>query len=83
MYVGDGTLELDIQRWKEILAAYRIDGRPVAGAASAHRIVEESLWEDRPKILRRTAGLPAITDDNMASEWRRDPQTATNARHTK
>ena len=85
MYVGDGTLELDILRWKEVLASYRIDGRPVADAASARRIVEECRWEDRPSILRRTAGLPTITDDNMASEWRADPQTGaqTGAGHTK
>jgi predicted membrane-bound spermidine synthase len=76
MYVGDAPFEPDLKRWKEILAAYRIDGRPVADPESARRIVENSIWEDRASILRRTYGLPTITDDNMASEWRPDPQTA-------
>ena len=76
MYVGNGTFEPNPERWKEVLAAYRIDGSPVVDRAQAERIVAGASWEDARSLLDRTAGVPVITDDNMASEWRDDPQTA-------
>jgi len=40
-----------------------------ADTLSGNQYVSEGM-ETRENILRRTAGLPIITDDNMVTEWR-------------
>lgn len=81
---SDAELTPDRQRWERQLRAYRIDGRPVFDlprddAALAQVLAsldhsgppESAKLESRDQLLARTAGEPRITDDNMATEWRR------------
>jgi len=42
-----------------------------AGTLPGNQYVSEGM-ETRENILRRTAGKPIITDDNMVTEWRQD-----------
>ena len=89
MMVGSNApIEIDNDRWEEIMQGYAIDGAPVisdddAGRdaldrnhARLHAVDEAGLdqgeWdsiERKDFILARTAGLRAITDDNMGLEW--------------
>ncbi|MEE8105757.1 MAG: fused MFS/spermidine synthase [Planctomycetota bacterium] len=68
MYVSDAPMGPDKSRWENVMRAY-FPNRPAAFVAA-------SKWEARSAILKRTAGLEVITDDNMACEWLADPQTA-------
>ncbi|MHC4225015.1 MAG: fused MFS/spermidine synthase, partial [Planctomycetota bacterium] len=72
MYVSDEPLPLDRERWREILAAYEIDGRRVFGPEDKHaldRLVEDPDWIGRDSLAVETKANIVITDDNMASEW--------------
>jgi spermidine synthase len=81
---SDAELTPDRQRWEKQLRAYRIDGRPVfdlprdnaaltqiLGSLDHSGPPESAKLENREQLLARTAGEPRITDDNMATEWRR------------
>jgi spermidine synthase len=73
--VSAAPIAFDRARFREVLAAYRIDGRAVLHLESSSdsgrldAIVNDSAVESRQDILRRldTAGI--VTDDNMLTEW--------------
>jgi spermidine synthase len=71
--VSLAPLDVDAERWRRTLRAWRIDGRPVLdGARAEHRRVLDGHVALEPcgDILARTAGRAPVTDDNMGSEWR-------------
>jgi len=72
MLVSDAPLVRDRDRFRAVLRAYEIDGKPLFGAgdeAALERIVNDDRWHDRDWILERTKDARVIEDDNMASEW--------------
>jgi len=81
--VSDSPLQIDKDRWREVLTAYRIDGDPVLHldrSSDQRRLVEllslpvnhegtrESLQE-ADYIRQRNRGKRLVTDDNMGTEW--------------
>jgi len=77
MAVSDSPIQADRERWRAILLQYGIDAETVnyilrkVDTLPGNSYVSEGM-ETRENILRRTAGRPIITDDNMATEWRDD-----------
>ena len=87
MAVSDSPIQASRGRWRDTLANYRLEGKPIldfsipedrdlldhilgkADTLPGNEYVSEGM-ETRDNILRRTAGRPMITDDNMATEWR-------------
>lgn len=85
MVLSDKPIAWDFARWRKTLETYRIDGRPVfdLGRQTDRAIIDQLAgWQasltstapDRPiepcpGVLKRTAGLRLVTDDNMGSEW--------------
>jgi hypothetical protein len=86
--VSDSPLQLDRKRWRDTLAAYRLEGRPILNLADAgdrgrlNEVLASTETEDQSgreylgmesagSIRRRTRGSRIVTDDNMATEWRR------------
>jgi spermidine synthase len=73
--VSEKPIPFDRERWREVLEAYRIDGRPAldVSAPEQRRRLEELTRapdvEDREMALRRLTGAGVITDDNMLAEW--------------
>ena len=81
--VSDAPLRLDKDRWRAMLTAWYIDGRPVLDAADpAQRAVLENVLrladqldmpggnlESRAGMASRLQGVQLITDDNMGTEW--------------
>jgi hypothetical protein len=83
MVVSATPIRWDFARWRRILEAYRIDGRPVfdlsrsEDRAELDRLQTGLTADNAPRsieacaeILARTAGEQPVTDDNMGSEWR-------------
>ena len=86
MVVAQTRIGWDFERWRQTLASYKIDGRPVLDLSrsddralldnfTSHRSdvtsgTEKTLFEPCASILARTAGKESITDDNMGTEWR-------------
>ena len=86
MVVSEQPIQWDFARWRRVLAAYRIGGRPVFDLSrSADRVAlnglvsqqtdvaagsEQTPIEPCSSIIARTAGKEPITDDNMGTEWR-------------
>ena len=86
MVVSETPIRWDFERWRRILEAYRIDGRPVFDVSRAEDRAELDRlqsWETSmtardetrpieacPDVLSRTAGQQQVSDDNMGSEWR-------------
>jgi hypothetical protein len=82
--VSDSPFTLDKSRWKEALINYQLDGHPVFDLSNPlHQerlqevlnIADEpdaptSMHETRAGMLKRLAGVPIITDDNMGTEWK-------------
>jgi hypothetical protein len=82
--LSDSPFALDKERWRQSLIAYSIDGHPVFDLSiPIHRkrleevlsIADESndpngRSESRSRMMRRLAGTPIITDDNMGAEWK-------------
>jgi spermidine synthase len=75
---SDAPLELDLERWKQVMAGYAIDGeRVIAGDDAARRRTLERLaavlrtreYTPEAALRARAAGAQPITDDNMGSEW--------------
>ena len=86
--VSDTPLQLDEARFRRILMAYQLDGKPVldpADARSGPRLEQLAGYlrtqdetgdqhlavEGAGSIRRRTQYARVITDDNMASEWKK------------
>ena len=80
--VSDSPLEVDVERWRNVLATYKVNGdrafTPEAiqellaiGEAvdDPARIGTRFVMETGPSILARTKGYELITDDNMGTEW--------------
>lgn len=73
--VSPSPIEFDRVRFKQVLASYRIDGRPVlrltvpADRDRMEAVINSSDVESRESILRRSASTPLVTDDNMFPEW--------------
>jgi len=74
---SDRRISFDLDRFREILTNYRIDGRRLFDPSNTEhraeldRIVRALTYQDVPreKILSRTPALALITDDNMGYEW--------------
>jgi spermidine synthase len=85
MAVSDTPLQLDAQRWFEVLQRYQIDGKPVfdlsqeqhrrrllevmAMTKTMNRDVPGFTLESAEHIRASAAGARLITDDNMGTEW--------------
>lgn len=85
LVVSDSPLQLNVQRWLDVLLHYRIDGKPVfdlSNSGDRHRLLEVlSLattmdrnvpglsLESADHIRARTSSARLITDDNMGTEW--------------
>jgi predicted membrane-bound spermidine synthase len=85
MVLSDTPIAWDFARWQTVLENYRIDGEPVFDLSRAQDrgiIAHFAGWqsglttasseqpiEPCPEVLKRTAGLRLVTDDNMGSEW--------------
>jgi spermidine synthase len=73
--VSEAPISFDRVRFREILGAYRIDGRPVLSLQSRSdtsrldAIVNDSAVETRGEILQRLDTTGIVTDDNMLTEW--------------
>lgn len=73
--VSMAPIAFDRARFKQVLAAYRIDGRAVLELKSGNdtsrldAIVNDSAVESREDILRRLDTAGVVTDDNMLTEW--------------
>jgi spermidine synthase len=82
--VSDSPIQLDRERWRNVLTAYRIEGKPVFELAKPEHCkrLEEILsytdvvadartgMEYAETIRQRLKGKRMITDDNMGTEWR-------------
>lgn len=82
--VSDSPIQVDRQRWVQLLKDYRIDGRPVldlTNPAHRSRLAEvlnlsngltqpHSSMEVREGIWNRVQSAKIITDDNMGTEWK-------------
>jgi hypothetical protein len=73
--VSTSPIGFDRERFRQIMAHYRIDGRPVlnlelsAGRERLEKILGSVAVESRESILSRLASTPLVTDDNMYPEW--------------
>jgi hypothetical protein len=76
MAVSDRDVQLDRDRWRDLLEWWRIDGELVldlrnASAAARLKELVNSGVEPCAAVLRRTRDVELITDDNMVNEWTR------------
>ncbi len=75
--LSDRPVTFDRDRWRELLASYRIEGKPALnlGDAADQKIYAQLLafddLETRADILKHTQQATVITDDNMVTEWRK------------
>lgn len=73
--VSDAFINVDIERWRQTIMEYRIDGRTVIGAdrLSHERITQLTAMYSSlvyaEKLRQETARARIVTDDNMACEW--------------
>lgn len=88
--VSDSPINVDKERWLDVLRRYRIDGRivfdpvdPVAQKVLAVYMLFADTVNAPPRLIgmeatdslrARTAHNLIITDDNMGLEWRSDPE---------
>jgi predicted membrane-bound spermidine synthase len=84
--VSDSPLEIDLERWRNVMLQYRLDGNRVLNldTPTSQRTLQKMMFtmqDFHPSgewggidfadgIRRRYAGLRLITDDNMGDEWR-------------
>jgi spermidine synthase len=84
--VSDSVVKLDSARWRNLLATYEIDGKPVFDmrvprdrtrfeeVAALSQTIRGAPTprglESRESVLRRIPASAVITDDNMLPEWR-------------
>jgi spermidine synthase len=82
--VSDSPIQVDRERWKNVLTAYRIEGKPVFDLTKPEdrQKLEEILsytdivadtraerMEYAETIRQRLKGERMVTDDNMGTEW--------------
>lgn len=83
--LSGAPIHFEREGWRKLLLEYRIFGQPcfdlsdraqrarfeeVASLADAYSTDDKAVvLETRDSILSRTAGVPLVTDDNMATEW--------------
>ncbi len=74
--LSDSPFQLDIERWKRVMAAYRIDGQPVLDLTlPEHRrkydeLIARYLSSPQADAIRsRNTAARIVTDDNMGTEW--------------
>jgi SAM-dependent methyltransferase/MFS family permease len=94
--LSEAPLNLDKGRWRAMLTAWHIDGRPVfdLGDPAQRATMEDVLrladqldvpggnLESRTSLANRLKGIRLITDDNMGTEWmERDEDERAGARH--
>jgi spermidine synthase len=87
LVVSDAPIVFDRERWKRTLLRYSIDGKPVVnqGDPQQRQRLEEIVnipddpegsqlisVEDDQQLRSRLQHRTIITDDNMATEWRRE-----------
>jgi predicted membrane-bound spermidine synthase len=86
--VSDQPIQIDPDRWRAALLNYRVDGRPAldlhiaADQAKLDQLIgwakdvdrPDSIFETRASLLSRVQGARLITDDNMGTEWNRNPE---------
>jgi len=88
--VSDSPINVDKERWLDVLRCYRIDGKivfdPVNPAAqkvlAVYMLFADTVnaparligMEATDSLRARTAHNLIITDDNMGLEWRSDPE---------
>jgi spermidine synthase len=81
MVLSESPMNWNFPRWRGVLENYRIDGKPSFDMTKANdrEAIESVLHrhradgpqiEDCRAVLSRTAGMQAVTDDNMGTEWR-------------
>ena len=85
LVVSDSPIQVDQERWRNVLSAYRIDGKPVFDLAQPHDLASmngilayanivtdgrHDAMEYVETLRPRLQGKRIITDDNMGSEWR-------------
>ena len=84
--LSDSPMQVDRERWRRVLMAYTIDGKPVFDAAqpgdmkTLNGILEYTnivtqfrpdTMEDIATVRQRLQGKRLVTDDNMGTEWER------------
>ena len=83
--LSDAPVNLDKDRWRTMLTAWHVNGRPVFDLGDpAQRAVMENVLrladqldvpggnlESRTSLANRLKGVRLITDDNMGTEWSR------------
>jgi spermidine synthase len=86
MAVSKVEFDVNFDRWRQVLLAYKIDGKPVFDSTQVSHQAElaamigyKEQWrnaqggpviEPCTVIKKRTNGVALLTDDNMGSEWR-------------
>jgi len=86
LVLSDSPMQVDRERWRRVLMAYTIDGKPVFDAQqpgdmkTLNGILEYTnvVTEFRPDTMeyiatvrQRLQGKRLVTDDNMGTEWER------------
>ena len=74
--VSDSPIQLDVERWKRVIAEYKIDGVPVLDLRKPEHqmrfnnlIAQYPASEQTASIRARNQAKRIITDDNMGTEW--------------
>lgn len=78
LIASDSPIEIDIERFRDRLESWAIEGRPVlrldtnadpvSHSLSLKHWRGEPIWERREQISARTDAAPIIHDDTMATE---------------
>jgi spermidine synthase len=82
MIVSNTPMTLDRERWYDVLLSYKIDGKPMIDSSNEARLAHlnddlqfvenqapPATLETCGSIMKRTASLRTMTDDNMGEEW--------------
>ena len=76
--LSNQPFQLDLERWKQVMAEYRIDGAPVFDLNNPEHVkrfheVAESMptREGTQEIRAKNTATRLITDDNMGVEWKK------------
>ncbi|WP_210184219.1 fused MFS/spermidine synthase [Bradyrhizobium macuxiense] len=81
MVASNAPLDWNYERWRKVLEAYTIDGKPefnlndkadrdFLDAMMKEYRLDGDMVEQCPVLLSRTQDKAVVTDDNMGTEWR-------------